>query len=1198
MKTEVTSKHLQGITDLTLLAPIKQGLISALDTRTYATRLKLLMKSLNALRSSSREFSAFRPFSDAAERISTIHSLRLAIIELGQKQMLLLAVTFDRPWEPYIRIIWRDVGTLLDLIFCNCDGYVPAYKHSCADYFDWVRKAQIDAQYFYNAGPLTVDDLQYLRKTEKLHREMPGSPASDRAAVQLIVEDPEDLALAAARRYKKGPLTPPGAETTETIGLKALTALYRLTDVYPADKEDGGYLLRAAHDILKELRVLNTEVLFPKLPLCDERRRFGVQLAWFETATPPEAQSLPAARAYASENIQGGIVTGYVDITHGCVVLMSVTDAVEARRFLASFPVTTEQAAQAGRGVYFNIALTCAGLRRLGVADAEIDRFPKEFREGMEARADLLGDCRGNHPRNWAPPDRNWPSGNPVQPTAARVELSTVDILVQLRCASPPVGNDHEIANNPGHPLYREVETLALEPGLRVLSVQAMRRYVDPVFNMTREHFGFLDGISQPDIGPVPAGTWNNNVPRGELLRGYENANGDAPVPNPLLDDGTFLVIRKLRQDVPALNSFLGANAALLPVDQLKAKMMGRTPDGDPLANSGNPLSNSFDYEQDKDGARCPFQAHIRRTNPRTVNKPKVPRIVRRGMSYGPQYDPSKPDNTQRGLVFMAYNASIAEQFEVIQRWISGGNSSGAFSGQSDPFLGVPQMDDPRTFRFVSGSSVLRAELDSTGHLPFVQLEWGAYLFVPSPAALKLIAGLPGQVASSRAEAGEKIVQDLLALEREGAPADSVIAAWKARLEDFDAKVSGDSAAVWAAIRERHNGVLRTAYGVLVASARLVGQVFDNANGCYSVMGYHERMSTTIGANYLGLDDGPAYRDQSGASNGAILEIAEEDAFNEARAEASGFLNSLFGIAVDEVSFDTRELSDQVLARLSQTWFGLPDNDKVAGGGWSWNPIPPRAPQCPGDFTSPSRYLFSPNPGAAVKCYAEMHGQALHRAALDFVQQYRAGGSDPPGVLSGKFYNAIADDDQLARTIVGAMMGFLPTVDGNLRSVLYDWMDDGTLWRLQEMLLSNTEPMPYERAKVLRDPLMRTMQRRPVPDLVWRTALKDHDLESIRVQTDDKIVVGIVSATEERLANGDIGVFPVFGGNRVSGTHPTHACPAYKMAMGILLGVLSALLEAGMLRPTPSPTGLTLIGRSAMRGLMKPTGNPVAGPGT
>ena len=48
----------------------------------------------------------------------------------------------------------------------------------------------------------------------------------------------------------------------------------------------------------------------------------------------------------------------------------------------------------------------------------------------------------------------------------------------------------------------------------------------------------------------------------------------------------------------------------------------------------------------------------------------------------------------------MAYNASIAEQFEVIQRWITGGNTTGVASWQSDPLMGVAQEGDPRTFSF------------------------------------------------------------------------------------------------------------------------------------------------------------------------------------------------------------------------------------------------------------------------------------------------------------------------------------------------------------------------------------------------------------------------------------------------------------------------------------------------------------------
>ena len=160
------------------------------------------------------------------------------------------------------------------------------------------------------------------------------------------------------------------------------------------------------------------------------------------------------------------------------------------------------------------------------------------------------------------------------------------------------------------------------------------------------------------------------------------------------------------------------------------------------------------------------------------------------------------------------------------------------------------------------------------------------------------------------------------------------------------------------------------------------------------------------------------------------------------------------------------------------------------------------------------------------------------------------------------------------------MMGFLPTVDGNLRSTLYQWMDDKSLWRLQEALVSDPDKDRYAAAaRILRKPLMRAMQHRPVPGMVWRTAKKRHDLGGTRVAKYDRIVVGIGSATQEDLNAGRVDVFPVFGGNRKAPGRaypPTHACPAYDMAMGVLLGIVSQLLEMGTLRPTPSPTGLQL----------------------
>src|SRR3954465_11651291 len=50
---------------------------------------------------------------------------------------------------------------------------------------------------------------------------------------------------------------------------------------------------------------------------------------------------------------------------------------------------------------WVTIAFTWQGLRALGVDDASLATFPDEFREGMAARATILGDTGHNDPRNW-----------------------------------------------------------------------------------------------------------------------------------------------------------------------------------------------------------------------------------------------------------------------------------------------------------------------------------------------------------------------------------------------------------------------------------------------------------------------------------------------------------------------------------------------------------------------------------------------------------------------------------------------------------------------------------------------------------------------------------------------------------------------------------------------------------------------------
>ena len=58
----------------------------------------------------------------------------MATHEQQDERVVLLNVVFDGGWEPYMRRIWRDLGPLLDLIFCNCEGYLLSVESSFAAY--------------------------------------------------------------------------------------------------------------------------------------------------------------------------------------------------------------------------------------------------------------------------------------------------------------------------------------------------------------------------------------------------------------------------------------------------------------------------------------------------------------------------------------------------------------------------------------------------------------------------------------------------------------------------------------------------------------------------------------------------------------------------------------------------------------------------------------------------------------------------------------------------------------------------------------------------------------------------------------------------------------------------------------------------------------------------------------------------------
>src|SRR5215470_4598655 len=50
---------------------------------------------------------------------------------------------------------------------------------------------------------------------------------------------------------------------------------------------------------------------------------------------------------------------------------------------------------------WVTVGFTANGLRALGLSDASLASFPEEFRQGMAARADILGITGTNDPNHW-----------------------------------------------------------------------------------------------------------------------------------------------------------------------------------------------------------------------------------------------------------------------------------------------------------------------------------------------------------------------------------------------------------------------------------------------------------------------------------------------------------------------------------------------------------------------------------------------------------------------------------------------------------------------------------------------------------------------------------------------------------------------------------------------------------------------------
>lgn len=478
-------------------------------------------------------------------------------------------------------------------------------------------------------------------------------------------------------------------------------------------------------------------------------------------------------RDYIGKRLGGGAAGSKPVVAKVAAGLLDVLKSTDAR----IQPEGTGGATLAGLPT--TIAFTYSGLATLGINPVTLETFPEPFKEGMAARAHLLGDTGESAPENWEhwlghravhgligilmPADKNAdgarPGGNGSSPSHSiprgMQEAYTNALALKAK-----------LTQGSGYP-PREFADLEQVAGIRILQLEVgltpLKKFGDKHYRV--EHFGFRDGMSQPfvDLGmsPPPAGggtprrdgTWSPVAP-GEIFLGHPDEDGLSaiqPANRDLRLDGTYMVFRKLAQDVVGFAHFLKSNASDERGEELLgAQMFGRWRNGAPTVRhpsqskyyGGNDEAKINDFrfhDEDPHGLKCPVGSHVRRVNPRDIQLRDVAkrhRILRQSIPYGGGLIEKADDwdGEERGLLFICYQARLDSQFEFIQReWINSGELFGQVGLNKCPVTGANDGASHDEFH-VPGRP------GPVSRIPrFVITRGGDYFFVPSMKALGLI---------------------------------------------------------------------------------------------------------------------------------------------------------------------------------------------------------------------------------------------------------------------------------------------------------------------------------------------------------------------------------------------------------------------------------------------------------------------------
>ncbi|KAK7442721.1 dye-decolorizing heme-containing peroxidase [Stygiomarasmius scandens] len=446
----------------------------------------------------------------------------------------------------------------------------------------------------------------------------------------------------------------------------------------------------------------------------------------------------PANAGLNLDDIQGDILIG-MKKKKELFFFFSIKDAATFKSKLASdikpLVTTTTQLLSVSTqpNTALNVAFSKTGLDTLGVTDSLGESL---FNAGQFADAAALGDLTNN----WDP------------------EFKGTGVHGVFLLASDTDQNvNDELAN---------IQSIL---GSSITEIKRISGASRPGNQEGHEHFGFMDGISQPAV----QGFTQNVLPGQALIAPGEfllGTTGDATTRPSWATGGSFLAFRKMQQKVPEFNKYVVDHALAVPglnqqenTDLFGARLIGRWKSGapidlaplrdDPVLAADNTRNNDFTFDHpDVPGfalatnqTNCPFSAHIRKTRPRADlgSENTGHHIIRGGIPYGPEVSDSEHSSnttsTDRGLAFVAYQSSIQNGFHFMQQaWVN--NANFIFGKPTppgvDPIIGRVAGSAQDTPRTISGTNPLNTPQTFSLDVEFVINRGGEYFFSPPISAL------------------------------------------------------------------------------------------------------------------------------------------------------------------------------------------------------------------------------------------------------------------------------------------------------------------------------------------------------------------------------------------------------------------------------------------------------------------------------